>query len=165
MAESAALRSRRRDRHKRGDHSLCPPERRCEAQQHAETVAAVADLAALPDGGYGPRGAAFLAACRDAGIGPLHEPLAQEAARMLDRLDRLHAALERKGEWFRYEIDDEGTTVVVQVDNVLGEARQQAATLKALVNEIVRSLPKHEKDEKSEGGGPLADLVVLAGGA
>lgn len=166
MADSGALRARRKRRHDRGDHSLCDPTRRCEAREQAETVAAVAEVAARPDGGYGPRGAAFRAEMAAHDPGPLHRPLVDEIARMLDRLDRLHAALERKGEWLRQEIDD-GGTVIVQVDNVLGEARQQAATVKALMSELRAVLPKATgKPAPLEGkGGALGDLRLLAGGA
>lgn len=162
MADSDALRAKRAYRHRKGDHSLCDPARRCEAGEQAETVAAVAEVAVLPDGGYGPRGAAFRAAMAGVELGPMHRLLVDEAARMADRLDRLDAALRRRGEWLRQELDD-GGTVIVQVDGVLAEARQQAATLKALVGEIRAALPRPAvtPPKRREGDG-VADLLNFA---
>ncbi|MGE4164071.1 MAG: hypothetical protein AB7G23_20280 [Vicinamibacterales bacterium] len=166
MADSPAERARRARRHRKGDHSLCDPERRCELVEQTATREAVAGTEALPDGGYGPRGAALRVAMASAELGPMHRLLVDEAARMADRLDRLHAALENKGTWLRHETAD-GGEIVIQVDGVLAEARQTAATLKALVAEIRAALPKPDTKPstgraKQEGG--LADLIVLAGG-
>lgn len=126
--------------------------------EQTEAREAVAGLEQLPDGGYGPTGAALRADMADADLGPMHRLLVDEAARIVDRLDRLHAALSRKGEWLRFETDD-GGTVIVQVDGVLAESRQQAATLKALIAEIRAALPKAPGRLASQPkGGGLSDL-------
>lgn len=165
MADSAAERARRSYRHKRGDHSLCDPQRRCELIENAEMREAVATHSGLPAGGYGPRGAAYRDAMADAGLPPSHSPLVDEVARMLDRLDRLDAALHRKGEWLRFETAD-GGEIVITIDNVLSEARQQAATVKALMSEIRAALPAKPAGRtaasRAQEGAGLADLIDLA---
>jgi hypothetical protein len=162
VPDSAAERSRRAYRHKRGDHTLCDPSRRCGLIEQAETLEAVASTQALPDGGYGPRGAEVREAMADAELGPLHRLLVDEACRMADRLDRLDAALQDKGTWLRYETAD-GGEVVITIDGVLAEARQQASALRGVIAEIRAALPKPEAKpsptkQPKEGG--LSDLTA-----
>lgn len=78
-----------------------------------------------------------------------HRVLLDEACRIADRLDRLDSALERKKTWMRFDTADGGEIVII-VDNVLAEARQQASTLKALIAEIRTAVPK----AGSGGGAP-----------
>lgn len=162
MADSAADRARRSRRHKKGDHSLCPPERRCLQAEQAEATAAVVTAEAQPDGGYGPRGAAARAALLEVeGLGPLHRVLVDEACRIADRLDRLHAALESKGTWLRFETDDNKQIVIV-VDGMLAEARQQASALRGIVAEIRAALPKPDGKPKGKDqpkGGVLSGIA------
>lgn len=121
---------------------------------------AVAGRQEAPEGGYGPRGAELRAAVSGLDLSPLHLVLAEEACRIADRLDRLDGALERKGTWLRHETAD-GGTIVITVDGVLAEARQQASTLRGLVAEIRAALPKQSAKpamEPSKKGGGLSDL-------
>lgn len=168
MADSPAERARRAYRHKRGDHSLCDPARRCEqaeqAELHEAVAARVASAPADSPAVDGTRGTALRTGLADAPLGPLHRVLVEEAARIADRLDRLDLALARKGEWLRIERDD-GGDVVITIDSVLAEARQQAATLKTLIAEIRSALPKPKQEPgkpAAEEGGPLADLLTFA---
>lgn len=157
MVDSAAERARRARRHKKGDHSLCDPERRCEAV----AAAAAREAAAQPIGNneceYGPRGTLLREELRDADLGAPHRLLVDEAARIADRLDRLHYALQNKGTWLRFEAAD-GGEVVVTVDNVLAEARQQATALKGIVSELRAALPAREKSKPAAKAGGLGDL-------
>lgn len=162
MPASDAERARRSYRHKRGDHALCDPARRCELTQQTETREAVATAAALPDGGYGPRGSALREEMAGAEMGSLHRLLVDEAARIVDRLDRLDGALTSKGTWLRFETAD-GGEIVVTVDGVLAEARQQAGALRGLVAEIRAALPKPSgKPVSKPKDGALADLLDFA---
>jgi hypothetical protein len=158
VADSAAERARRARRHRKGDHSLCDPERRCGAVAGAETRDAATSPATFGNGEYGPRGAQFRDALSDAELGPAHKLLVDEAARMADRLDRLDSALNDKGTWLRFEKAD-GGEIVVTIDSVLAEARQQATALKGIVAELRAALPAAEKSKPvSAKAGGLGDL-------
>jgi hypothetical protein len=159
VADSAAERSRRAYRHRKGDHSLCDPGRRCEAVAAAEARDAAADHA-ITDGNrdYGPRGKQFRDALANEELGPAHQLLVDEAARMADRLDRLDYALQNKGTWLRFESTD-GGDVVVTIDNVLAEARQQATALKGIVSELRAAMPAPEKRKSAPKAGGLSALA------
>lgn len=165
MPDSAAERARRAYRHKRGDHSLCDPARRCELIEQTETREAVASAQARSHDRYGSRGAAVRQSMAEVELGPLHQLLVDEACRIADRLDRLDAALENKGTWLRHETTD-GGDIVITVDGVLAEARQQATALRGLVAEVRAVLPKPTAKpgarSKPQGGAGLADLIDLA---
>ncbi|HEY9354597.1 MAG TPA: hypothetical protein VIP28_15150 [Nocardioides sp.] len=165
MADSPAERARRARRHKKGDHSLCDPARRCQLIEQTEVREAVASQEAR-ESPRGPRGQELWDALADEGLGPAHRLLLDETCRMADRLDRLNGSLENKNTWLRFEAADGGSVVVV-VDGVLAEYRQQVATLRSLVAEIRAVLPKPESKPaapaKPEGG--LGDLVSLAAAA
>lgn len=164
MPDSAAERARRARRHRKGDHSLCDPSRRCEALEAAELRDAVASSGPRVEAVSGSRGAELREALADTALGPLQRVLVEEAARIVDRLDRLDVALSSKGEWLRFERDD-GGDVVVTIDNVLSETRQQAVALKALVAEIRAALPKPKVEPERPAaaeGGALGDLLQLA---
>jgi hypothetical protein len=157
VADSAAERSRRAYRHRKGDHSLCDPQRRCEAVAAAEMRDAAAQPLTQRNCEYGPRGQQFRDALLDAELGPAHQLLVDEAARMADRLDRLDSALNDKGTWLRFESTD-GGDIVVTIDNVLAEARQQATALKGIVAELRAALPAAEKRKPAATAGGLGDL-------
>ena len=96
-------------------------------------------------------------ALANAELGPAHKLLVDEAARMADRLDRLDSALNDKGTWLRFEPTDAGE-IVVTIDNVLAEARQQATALKGIVAELRAALPAPEKGKPAVKAGGLGDL-------
>lgn len=77
---------------------------------------------------------------------------------MADRLDRLDYALNNKGTWLRFESTD-GGEVVVTIDNVLAEARQQASALKGIVAELRAALPAPEKGKSAPKAGGLSALA------
>jgi len=164
MPDSPAERQRRARRHRRGDHSLCDPARRCELIEQAETTEAVAELTAQDvPAGRGPRGAALWADMAGVELGAMHRMLLDQLCRAVDRLDRLEAALAKKRTWMRFEADDSGGSVVVVVDNVLAEIRQLETTVKTLVAEIKSAMPKQqgkpdEKPQPQKGG--LSDLTA-----
>lgn len=79
--------------------------------------------------------------------------LLEEACRAADRLDRLDAILRVRGEVYeRLALD--GTTVILVVDQVLAEARQQASALRLLVASL--PIPK-SGDEEPPGGDNESD--------
>lgn len=160
MADSPAERARRARRHKKGDHSLCDPARRCQLIEQTEVREAVASQESR-ESPRGPRGQELWDALASADLGPAHRLLLDETCRMADRLDRLDASLENKNTWLRFEAADGGSVVVV-VDGVLAEYRQQVATLRSLVAEIRAVLPKASgkpAPESAPKGGGLADLT------
>lgn len=65
---------------------------------------------------------------------PAEIVLLEEACRISDRLDKLHFQLDDPdASWLKLKVNDDTTEVTVIVDNVLGEARQQANVLKQIV--------------------------------
>lgn len=139
MADSSTLRAQRSRLHRRGDHSLCRPERCPAARATAEVAAAPADEPAEPM--LGPRGRALWRELTEEGpLPPLAAALALEACRTVDRLDRLDALLRgQDAEWLRLQRDEHSGTTVVVVDRALSEARQQAAALNQLVGGLQRA--------------------------
>lgn len=165
MPDSPAERARRARRHKKGDHTLCDPARRCEALDQIDLgpaePAAASSVYDVERDGLGPGGQELWTAMVGLGLPPGHRVLLNEACRIVDRLDRLDSALERKKTWLRFETADGGELVII-VDNVLAEARQQASTLKALIAEIRTALPKSASglSPTQPKGGGLADLTA-----
>ena len=90
-------------------------------------------------------------------MSPAHRLLVDEAARIADRLDQLDYALQNKGTWLRFETAD-GGEIVVTIDNVLAEARQQATALKGIVSELRAALPAPDKKPAPVKSGGLGDL-------
>jgi hypothetical protein len=123
MGLTAADRQRRYRQHAKGDHSLCDPERRCDA------VTGVT---------LGPRGSRlYREMTAGPKLGPAQMVLLEEACRLADRLDTLDRFLSGDSRtWLRFFVDDTGTEVTVTIDNVLSEARQQAVALKQLLSEL-----------------------------
>lgn len=137
MADSAAERKRRSRAHKSGDHSLCRPQHCPAAPQPPEP----------PEPTRGE--ALYERLC--AGLGPAQDALLVEACRIVDRLDRLDAALEdREGRWLTLQVAEDVTQVTVVVDRALAEARQQAGTLKQLVAEL-RQAGKRQQRNSADG--------------
>jgi hypothetical protein len=95
-------------------------------------------------------------------LSPLQVPLLLEACRIVDRLDQLDIQL-HGGDWLRFRArNDDGTEVLVVVDRLLTEAREQATALKGLVAELVKTgiVEKPTSTAKSGGGG-IVDLAAL----
>lgn len=140
MPETSAEKTRRYRAHKRGDHSLCDPKRRCTTIEAVEQ----AEAADLPDPvsptARGPRARALWDEMHE-GLGPAHRVLLDEACRLTDRLDRLDAVLNDR-DWFRLRVSEHDDVARVTVDSALGEARQTATALKGLVTEIRNAMPK-----------------------
>jgi hypothetical protein len=73
-------------------------------------------------------------------FGPAQLALVEEACRLADRLDRLHALLSGdRASWDVLTLDSGDVTVVV--NSALIEARLHAATLKGLVAELRQGTP------------------------
>lgn len=134
---SGADRQRRYRRHLRGDHTLCDPDRRCDARdpEPPATPQQRAD-------GRGPRGQQLWDDMAGAELGPAHRVLLEEACRIADRLDRLDAILDGRDDWLRLRVAEGGEDVRISVDGVLSEARQHASTLRGLVSELRAAQPK-----------------------
>ena len=88
---TAAERQRRYRAHKRGDHSLCDPNRGCNGVTPVTGGSAGSGPAAPT--GLGARGHRLWAALAESIPGPAHLVLVEEACRIADRLDRLDRAL------------------------------------------------------------------------
>jgi hypothetical protein len=148
MADSDTVRKRRYRRHMAGDHSLCVPGR-CKALE-----------ATLVDIGPASKAGAELwaALTKDGDLPTLMKPLAVEACRIVDRLDRLDRQLDGH-DWLRFHANEDQTEVIVYVDKVLSEAREQAMALRGIVAELEKGLPKPKQEPK--GGGKLASVVAL----
>lgn len=65
------------------------------------------------------------------------DALVLEACRIADRLDRLDAQLRGdQDEWLRFRLPDEGTELVMTVNPLLAECRQQATALQRLLDKL-----------------------------
>lgn len=82
-----------------------------------------------------------------------------EACRIVDRLAQLDRQL-RGEDWLRFRAKDEdGTEVIVYVDRVLAEAREQATALKGIVAELRQTGGKAKAETAKKAGGVLAGLT------
>ena len=173
-----AERQRRYRRHRNGDHSRCTGAS-CKVVLVEEALEAEKVLQKAREGavdvpetleeqlGLGKSGAQLYAAIMaiKPGLHALQVPLLIEACRIADRLDRLDIQL-RGGEWLRFRTrseDETGVTeVIMVVDRLLAESREQAVALKGIVADLVRSLPAETAvtNDKSGGGG-IVDLAAL----
>ncbi|NMD55196.1 MULTISPECIES: hypothetical protein [Tsukamurella] len=79
--------------------------------------------------------------------------LIQEACRITDRLDRLHAAIQADGIIELIERSDD--VVEVKIDNALSEARQQAGALQRLLADIAKRKGDDAEEPETDG---LVDL-------
>jgi hypothetical protein len=144
MGGTDAERQRRHRAHKRGDHSLCSPQR-CRPE------AVTAPVTPVTPSGQGLPPAPRLRArgrwlwrelVENGNPGPAERVLIAEACRLADRLDRLDAISNGKDRaWLQIADDlsalaDSDGRVEIVVDKVLGEARQQQTTLKQILGEL-----------------------------
>lgn len=157
MTDSNADRQRRYRFHKAGDHSLCLP-------AHCDDAPRDRVTSRNTPAGLRERGRQLWAELSEGKFGPAHLVLLEEACRLADHLDRLHAQLEGE-DWLRFLVDEAGTEVTVKVDGVLVEARQHAVALKGLVAELrqanrsgITSKPK-PASEPQKAGGNVRDLT------
>jgi hypothetical protein len=77
-------------------------------------------------------------------LGPAQLVLAEEACRLADRLDQLHALLSGDASaWASLQLgsDDDTTEVTVIISSVLSEARLHATALKGIVTELRQTTP------------------------
>ena len=167
----AAERSRRYRAHKRGDHSLCPPDREdCAAVAVTPGVTRRdADTGEAPTVRLRARGRRMWDQLVSDGDPIEVVVLVEEICRCADRLDRLDAIVNgRDRAWLTLEVDDVGEVTVV-VDKVLGEARQQQTTFKALLAELraIRGASSKNtgrgrtpQSSGKGGGGGVADLAA-----
>jgi hypothetical protein len=106
---------------------------------------------------------------KDETLGPGERVLAEEAGRLADRLDRLDEHLSDR-RWLQFEVapysSDKTTTVIVKLDRVLAEVRQQQEVFKGLIGELRQAaiaVGKLKPAAPAPKGGPgLADLIELA---
>ncbi len=174
MALSAAERQRRSRAHKRGDHSLCDPERCADVTAPVTAVAepavteAVTDVVLAELGGRGRR--LYLAVVQETPeLGARQRVILEEAARTADRLETLDRLL--RGDervWARVYVPEVGDPELV-VDKTLAEARQQQGILARLLSELRQSLaPADAKPgpgaqttpaSPTDAGGKLLDLT------
>ena len=151
QAERHRAYQRRYRAHKRGDHSLCDPARRCAAVE----AVVQAETAGEPVPARGVRAQALWDEMSTLTLGPMERVLLDEACACMDRLDRLHRSTD--------------TAAAV-------EARHQAAALKGLLTEIRRGArdpvrgrsdrrPAAVPDDAAEGSQPgerrgFGDLTI-----
>lgn len=150
MADSDADRVRRHRAHQAGDHSLCRP-------QSCDLAPPPSWIEDPKDGEWGPGGAQLWAELHD--VVPIsHRALLREACRIVDRLDRMDAILERKSDWLRINQTEfpENVKVTVTMTGVLSEARQQAAVAQSLIKDLAQFVKPQPKPAPKTGG--LGDL-------
>lgn len=130
MALTSTERSKRRRAHLADDHTLCDPDL-CNGTP--EPVRPTPKT-------RGEQLTADLEAERP--LSPAEKTLAEEAGRLADRLDRLDTYLADKT-WLQFEVAPYSTektvTVVVKLDRVMAETRQQQDTFRSLVGELRQS--------------------------
>lgn len=171
MGDTAADRQRRHRAHKRGDHSLCSPER-CDQT----TVTASVTRDSPPTSHFGPpeapvprlraRGRWLWQELVEKGNpSPAERVLIAEACRLADRLDRLDAISNgRDRAWLQISDDLDAVAVdgqvTVIVDKVLAEARQQQATLKQILGELRQAASGTPSAVNGPGGSFLDQLAA-----
>lgn len=156
MADSNAMRTRRHRRHRAGDHAMCDPER-CEfAPERLASVVSLGVTPVTPPSDLGKPGRQLWDETTDIyDVPALAVPLLVEACRITDRLAMLDRQLCGE-DWLRFRHRESGTEVVVYVDRVLAEAREQATALKGIVTELNRNLRRRRT--QPEKPSLLADI-------
>lgn len=154
MALTSTERSKRRRAHLADDHTLCDP----------ASCNAVSPPLPEPTLSRGEQLTADLEAERV--LSPAERTLAQEAGRLADRLDRLDRYLSDR-EWLQFEVAPYSTektvTVVVKLDRVMAEARQQQDTFRGMVGELRQSSSAGKKAEISQGRSGSAPTPTAPG--
>lgn len=145
MALTSTERARRRRAHLADNHTLCDP----------ASCNAAAPALPEPTKTRGEQLTADLEAERT--LSSAERALAQEAGRLADRLDRLDQYLADRT-WLQFEVAPYSTektvTVVVKLDRVMAEARQQQDTFRGMVGELRQSSAVAKK--KVEDPKPVA---------
>lgn len=141
MALTSTERSKRRRAHLADDHSLCDPASCPEAKALLEPLPRV-------QRSRGEQLVVDLGAERP--LSKAEAALATEMGRLADRLDRLDSYLSDK-HWLQFELAPYSTektvTVVVKLDRVMAELRQQQDTFRAMVGELRQSGTAKKKAE------------------
>lgn len=174
MGLSPAERQRRSRAHRKGDHSLCDPERCADvtapvtADPEPDVTGPVTDPVLEQLGARGRRLYREVLA-EQPELGPRQRVVLEEAARTADRLERLDRLLRAEVGEFASVRFAEGRTELV-VDRTLAEARAQQASLARLLGELRHSLAPAESTPsvpaapaaapagQQAGGGKLVDL-------
>jgi len=161
MGLSEAERKRRQRAHHAGNHELCDPQRCATLIRASVGTADGPSVTVVPPGQT--RGERLCAAlCEAEALSPGERVLAEEIGRLADRLDRLDEHLKDR-QWLQFEVANYSTatttTVIIKLDRVLAEARQQQEVLKALISELRQSSSaKKPQPGPKAGGVGLADL-------
>jgi hypothetical protein len=167
MGGTDAERQRRHRAHKRGDHSLCSPQRcRPEAVTAPVTPVTPSGQGLPPAPRLRARGRWFWQELVENGKpGPAERVLIEEICRLLDRLDRLDAISNGRDRAWLEIVEDLGSVlgadgqVKIVVDGVLSEVRQQQTTLKQLIAEL-RQAAAGAVPTSGQGGGSFLDQLA-----
>lgn len=163
---TAAERQRRYRAHKRGDHTLCDPDR-CDPS--TVTRSSTRDGVTATPPGLGVRGRRLWLQVTGGGpeLRPTERVLLEEACRIADRLDKLDRLIGGDAADWLALVEDRGDPerVVVVIDRALSEARQQAAVLKQLLAELRQSRASTRQTGQSatpqgKGGAGVLDLTA-----
>jgi len=137
MALTSTERSKRRRAHLADDHTLCDPASCSDARplrpvQKSRGEQLVEDLG------------------KERTLSAAEAALAEEMGRIADRLDRLDAYMADRT-WLQFEVAPYSTektvTVVVKLDRVMAELRQQEDTFRSMVGELRQSGTAKKKAE------------------
>ncbi|WP_330438807.1 hypothetical protein OHB44_27950 [Micromonospora sp. NBC_00821] len=157
MGLSAAERQKRYRAHKRGDHTLCDPDRDCrdDVLPVPSPVTGVTRNASR----LGVRGQRLWDDMGGAAVDGGRRVVLEEACRIADRLDGLHRLLDGDAQDWLDIVDAKGNPdrQELVIDRLLAEARQQATVLKQLVAEL-RQSGRAEGDQ--EQGGSILDQLA-----
>lgn len=152
MALTSTERSKRRRAHLADDHTLCDP----------ASCNATPPLLPEPTKTRGEQLTADLEAERT--LSSAEKALAQEAGRLADRLDRLDVYLADRT-WLQFEVapfsTEKTVTVVVKLDRVMAEARQQQDTFRGMVGELRQSSATAKKNAAPPVDAPTVSGVGL----
>lgn len=120
----------------------------------------------------GKRGKKLFKALAPEGASDATAALAEEAARIADRLDELDRIIAGKGvlDLMRFRLkdlfsdeDDRNVSVEVRFDNVLSEARQQASALNTLLKTLGLDAAASGAKPAPKGGAQPADAAAGGG--
>lgn len=157
MAQTAAERARRYRKHKAGDHLLCDA-RRCGV---SAVVPVTRDAVTPAPAGLGARGRRLWRELATPATPPAQRVLMEEACRIADRLERLDAILRGESDaWARFKVGEDSDEVMVVVDRVMSEARQQAVALRQLVAELRQAAGVSKPSGQQQQGGSLRDQLA-----